>query len=53
MLDIVETLKNLLGVTSNAYDFIFIYFSLFLIFYLFVNLLGMLGALLNFVGGKR
>lgn len=53
MLNIVQTLKDLLGITSSTYDFIFILFSLFLVFYFFVNLLGLFASIFNFVGGKR
>lgn len=50
MLNLVETLKELLGVTSNSYDFLFILFSLILILFMFGNLLGLFRMVL---GGKR
>lgn len=53
MLDLVETLKEVLGITTNAYDFIFIFFSLILIVYLFSNMLGLFKSIFDFVGGKR
>lgn len=52
MLNVLETLKQIIGVTNNSYDYLFVLFSLFLILYLFVNLLGILKTLLDFVGGK-
>lgn len=53
MLNVLETLKQIIGVTDAQYDFIFILFSLFLILFLFSNLLGLLKNIFDFVGGRR
>lgn len=50
MLDMVETLKDMLGIYTSDYDFLFIVFSLIFILTLFVNLLGIVRMLM---GGKR
>lgn len=49
----VETLKDLLGVYTNTYDFVFVIFALILVIFVFNSLLGLFSYLFKWVGGCR
>lgn len=47
MLDLVQTIKDLLGITTDSFDFVIVIFGCTLIFYTFGNLLGILAHVLD------
>lgn len=53
MLDLVETLKSIVGYTSNDLNFIFVIFSLILILFVFYYMLNLINHIFKWVSGSR
>lgn len=49
----VETLKNIIGLTNNDYDLIIIVFCLVIVVFMFKYTLDLFAYLFGWVGGKR